>query len=209
MSGFTEGRVIFDRYIDNSLKAQTHVKRSAGVDPVKFNIKDSTNIKLVPLETLLSHTDTKSQLTQYLCRALLHEYADSSESVVVVYGTSTYSNKADVFNHNIGEHSHEETDTLIPMHVLDAFKTDRAIRDIDVYSSDTDVFIFLMDLFATNNIRGNLHFITGKGTEKCKIDIKARCLAVGSERSKGLLGLHALLVQIGEEHLQVYQKVGG
>ena len=70
---------------------------------------------------------------------------------------------------------------MIPMHVLDEFKTHGAIRDIDVHSSDT----------ATNNNRGKLHFIIGKGTEKRKIDIKARCLAVGSERSKGLLGLHA------------------
>ena len=39
MSGYTEGRVIFDRYIDNSLKVQTRGKRSAGVDPVKFTSK--------------------------------------------------------------------------------------------------------------------------------------------------------------------------
>ena len=58
--GYDESRVIFDRYIDNSLKAQTRGKRSAGIDPVKFDIKDSTNIKLVPLKTLLSHNETKS-----------------------------------------------------------------------------------------------------------------------------------------------------
>jgi len=33
--------------------------------------------------------------------------------------------------------SHEEADTLIPMHVLDASKPDGDIRDIDVYSPDT------------------------------------------------------------------------
>ena len=80
---------------------------------------------------------------------------------------------------------------MIPMHELDECKTDGVIRDIDVHSSDTDVFVFLMDLFATNNNRGKLHFITGKGTEKRKMDIKAKCLAVENERSKGLLGLHA------------------
>ena len=64
--GYDESCVIFDRYIDNSLKAQTRGKRSAGIDPVKFDIKDSTNIKLVPLKTLLSHNKTKSKLTEYL-----------------------------------------------------------------------------------------------------------------------------------------------
>ena len=50
---------------------------------------------------------------------------------IVVDETSKYSNIADVLNPNIGEHTHEEADTLIPMHVLDECKTDGAIRDID------------------------------------------------------------------------------
>ena len=191
MSSYREGRVIFDRYIENSLKAQTRGKMYAGVDPVKFDIKDSTNTKLVPLKSMLSHTETKSKLTEYLGKALLQEYADSSKSLVVIYGTSTYSNKPDVCYPNIGEHSHEEADTLIPMHVLNASKTYGGIRDIDVYSPDTDVLIFLMNFFSSNNIPGELHFITGKGKAKRTIDIRARCLAVGSEKSKGLLGLHA------------------
>jgi hypothetical protein len=63
MSDYNEGRVIFDRYINNSLKDQTRGKRSAGAEPVKFDIKDSTNIKLVPLKTLLSHIETKARLS--------------------------------------------------------------------------------------------------------------------------------------------------
>lgn len=43
VSEYDQGRVIFDKYIDNSLKDQTHDKRSTGVDPVKFDIKDLTN----------------------------------------------------------------------------------------------------------------------------------------------------------------------
>ena len=187
LSGYDEGRVIFDRYLNNSLKAQTRGKRSGGVDPVKFDIKDSTSIKLVPLRTLLSHIETKSQLTEYLGKALLHEFLESRKRLIVVYGTSTYSNQPDAFAPSIAEHSHEEADTLIPMHVLDASRSDV----IDVYSPDTDVFILLMDLISTNNIQGELYFITGKGTSKRTIDIRARSLAIGNEKSKGLIGLHA------------------
>lgn len=190
-SGYDEARIIFDRYIEKSLKAQTRSKRSTGIDPIKFDIKDSTNIKLVSLKTLLSHNETKDKLTTYLGRALLREYAESNKSVVVVYGTSTYSNKPEVFDPNIRDHTHEEADTLIPLHVLDASKTDRGIKDIDVYSPDTDVFIYLMDLFATNSIPGQLRFITGKGKTKRTVDVGARCAAVGNEKSRGLLGLHA------------------
>ena len=191
MSEYDEGRIIFDRYIEDSLKAQTRGKRSAGIDPVKFEINDSTYIKLVPLPTLLSHIETKSKLTQYLGEALLRDYAESNKRIVVVYGTAAYSNKPDVFDARIGEHSHEEADTLIPMHVLDAFKSNGNICDIDVHSPDTDVFIYLMDMLSTYNITGNLHFITGKGKAKRTIDIRERCTAVGNEKSKGLLGLHA------------------
>jgi hypothetical protein len=92
---------------------------------------------------------------------------------------------------NIIEHSHEEADTLIAMHVLDASKTDGDTQDIDVYSPDTDVFVYLMDLFLSNNIAGQVRFITGKGKAKRTIDIRTRCETVGTEKSKGLLGLHA------------------
>ena len=193
ISRYDEGRVIFDRYIDNSLKAQTRGKRSAGIEPVKFEIKDSTNIKLVPLKALLSHIETKSKLTEYLGKALLRQYSESSKNIVVVYGTAAYSNKQDVFDSNIGKHSHEEADTLIPMHVLDASRprANGDTRDIDVYSPDTDVFIYLMDLFSTQEIPGELRFITGKGKAKRTIDIRARCTALGQEKCRGLLGLHA------------------
>ncbi len=48
-----------------------------------------------------------------------------------------------------------------------------------------------MDLFSANTIPGELQFITGKGKAKRTIDIRGRCAAFGSEKSKGLLGLHA------------------
>ena len=89
ISACEEGRVIFDRYLENSLKAQTRGKRSGGIDPVKFDIRDSTNIKMVPFKTLLSHTETKTKLTEYLGKTLLRAFADSNKSLVVVYGTST------------------------------------------------------------------------------------------------------------------------
>ena len=191
ISEYNEGRIIFDRYEENSLKAQTRSKRCAGIDPVKFDIKDSTNIKLVPLKTLLSHIETKSKLTEYLGKAALRDFADSNKNVVVVYGDCTYCNKENVVHPDIIEHSHEEADTLIPMHVLDASETDGENRVIDVCSPDTDVFIYLMDLLSTYDISARVRFITGKGKAKRTIDVQARCQAVGTEKSKGLIGLHA------------------
>ena len=192
MEGYSEGRIIFDRYIEGSLKAQTRGKRAAGVDPVKFIISDSTNIKLVPLKTLLSHIETKAQLMEYLGKSLLRAFCESNKSLIVVYGTSTHANKPDLFSPNIADHTHEEADTLIPLHVLDAVRQEQNVRDIDVFSPDTDVFILLMDLYANNNFENELCFITGKGTNNRKIDIHGRCSAIGVEKSRGPLGLHNL-----------------
>ena len=44
------------------------------------------------------------------------------------------------------------------MHVLDAYKTDGDIRDIDVYSPGTDIFVLLIDLVTNNNIRKSIFY---------------------------------------------------
>ena len=77
------------------------------------------------------------------------------------------------------------------MHVPEASRADGDIWDIDVYSPDTDVFIYLMDMFSNNYIEGKLCFITGIGKAMRTIDIRARYEALGCEKSKGLLGPHA------------------
>ena len=64
------------------------------------------------------------------------------------------------------------------MHALDASKGDIR-RDVDVYSPDTDVFVYLMDMFSKNDILGEVKFITGKGKAKREIDIRGSCVAVG------------------------------
>ena len=74
LQGYTEGRVIFDRYISNSLKSQTRAKLNVNIESVKFNVYDKTNVKMVLLKTFLSHIETKSQLTEFLGKALLQKY---------------------------------------------------------------------------------------------------------------------------------------
>lgn len=120
MRGYTEGRVMFDCYIDDSLKTATRAKRTGGVDPVKFTIHDTININLVQLKTLLS----------YLGKALLQMFAKRDKCMVIVYGTSTFGNKPNLFEREISDHSHEEADTLIPPHVLDAASKNE--RNVDV-----------------------------------------------------------------------------
>ena len=60
--GFNQIRLVFDRYIDGSLKSRTRHKRTGG-DEVRYHISDETNIENIPLKKLLSHISTKQDLT--------------------------------------------------------------------------------------------------------------------------------------------------
>ena len=58
-----EGRVIFDRYIEGSFKGQTRRKRTKGANPIRYNVSDTMDMKNISMKSLLSHSETKSELT--------------------------------------------------------------------------------------------------------------------------------------------------
>ncbi len=189
-NGYSEGRVIFDRYTTASLKEKTRVKRAGNTEPVKFLIHDSQNIRNVSIKLLLSHSETKAQLTEYLGKRLLEYFAQKTIGLVVVYGTSVHTNKPNLVHPNMMTHGHEEADTQIPLHVIDVTEQSQSVRDVYVWSPDTDVFLLLMDVAATENIPGHLKLLTGRGKYFRVIDVKERCVALGPEKTKGLVGLH-------------------
>ena len=84
---YAEGRVIFDRYITASLKEKTRAKRAGSAHPIKFFIQGQMSIRNVTMKMLLSHSDTKNQLTEYLGKRLLSHFVGSDRGLVVVYGT--------------------------------------------------------------------------------------------------------------------------
>ena len=48
-------------------------------------------------------------------------------------------------------HGHEDADTMIPLHVVDIARESK-LRTIDVWSPDTDVLVFLIDLAANGHL---------------------------------------------------------
>ena len=61
---FDEIRLVFDRYVKDSLKARTRRKRTSCKE-VRYKISDATNICNITLKQLLSHIDTKQDLAIY------------------------------------------------------------------------------------------------------------------------------------------------
>ena len=56
---------MFERYIKESLKARTRGNRTSG-NKIRYNVSDSTKISSISFNSLLSHIDTKQDLTVYL-----------------------------------------------------------------------------------------------------------------------------------------------
>ena len=79
-------------------------------------------------------------------------------------GTTDQINQPHSLAESMSTHNHEEADTMIPLHAIVAIG-DSTLRDIDVWSPDTDVLIVLMDLVAHGRLGAftKLNFLTGKG----------------------------------------------
>ena len=104
-SEYNEVRLMFDRYIHNSLKSKTRDERSKGKTSTHYRINDQTVIKNILLKELLSNIRTKSELTSYLAgKVLAHSKSHSNrfKMFMVTYQTYTLGNIDD----------HKEADTL-------------------------------------------------------------------------------------------------
>lgn len=110
MVGYQEGHVIFDCYLDQSLKDKTCKKRAA--TSREFEIHPEMKLTM-SLKELLSAPRTKKSLTTMLAEHLLQRYSSQcAVRLTVVYHTK-------IKGHDFEEtHSHEEADTIIAHQVM-------------------------------------------------------------------------------------------
>jgi len=114
---YDEIRLIFDRYVQGSLKHKMTAKRTGG-NEVQYHVDDTVNLANIPLKQFLSHIQTKSELTDYLADKTLKHFSQHQVSFTVVSGTEAKSNNASLYE-NLKQHDHEEANTLIILHCLD------------------------------------------------------------------------------------------
>ena len=177
MKGYTEGRVLFDQYLGQSLKTNTRKKRGDSDNSPTFHIHSDMKIVKLSLKELLASSRTKTELTEYLSLYLIQNFSTDEKNLIVSYGSRVTANKSDLTD--LCDHAHEEADTQIPLHVLDIVQKDPK-NIVEVWSPDTDVLLLLMDLAAS--IEGKfctLSLLTGKGNKYRTIDIfervKSKC----------------------------------
>ena len=85
MKGYTEGRIIFERYLKVSLKNKTRAKSAANLSSIQFIVHEEMSIAKVTMKELLASAKTKSQLTELFAKALLEAFKGSSQDLIVSY----------------------------------------------------------------------------------------------------------------------------
>ena len=68
--GFSEVRVIFDRYVASSLKSYTRTTRRAG-DSIQYKMHDKSKIGHLETKEFLANNETMNDLIQYLAEKLV------------------------------------------------------------------------------------------------------------------------------------------
>ena len=79
-----------------SLKTATRTKRQAGQVPIMYHITDETRMKKIPMKRLLSHDQTKAQLTNYFSKKLIQTPQDGGRRVVVPWENKCEATHKDV-----------------------------------------------------------------------------------------------------------------
>ena len=107
LTGFNEGRIIIDRYLEQSLKNKMRQKRA--VTSTEYKVHPKMKLFSMPLQELLSSSKTKAACQHIFIfqRARLHI---SKTMLVVAYYTKIRGRDFEEV------HTHEEADTLIPNH---------------------------------------------------------------------------------------------
>ena len=184
---FEEVILVFDTYRAGSLKNTTRHNRRRGRDPVKYQVRDETNIRHITLRQFLSHDETKAELTEYLAKKTLNYNKDSPKLIIVSAAGHTRSNR-DVGH--FPDNNHEEADTLmiclgVSETERNSLSSERETLSLTFFSPDTDVLVLIIanyDLLPKNT---SISMTSGV------LEIEPLWVALGPDRAKALPGLHA------------------
>ena len=182
---FHEVRLVFDRYIEGSLKERTREKRSGG-KATRYIIKDSTSLVGVKMKELLSHILTKKDLTIYLAEHCVDVLSKVGKQFVVVFDTKCITNIPQ-YPEELLQHNQEEADTLILFQAKNVTDLD-PFTDFYVISSDTDVLLIL--IYYYHQLYASSTFQTGSGNNERDIEIRKMHESIGPLHAKAILGFH-------------------
>ena len=175
--------IIWDRYIPNSLKAQTREKRGSGVRRrVEADVRLSANWgEFLKLES------NKTELFQYLAQQTTMLTCESNKCILSTSDTLVLSSSVDV-TPQISPCTHEEADTRLILHVSDCVR--QGADKIIIRTVDTDVVVLAVSNFRRLGI-SEMWISFGVGKQYRYIPIHDMVRALGDEKAQTLHVFHA------------------
>ena len=181
---YDEVHLIFDDYtISNSLKTATRKKRLGQSVSVHYKIDDSSKIQHLTMKRLLSHVQTKDELTVYLANKIFDYALSAKKNIVVAYRQ----NVCYTTENNYEASSHEEADTKIIFHALAV--SNYGVSKLGIYSPDTDVLILFLRRYP--DLAKNTSFVIGAGRHQRILQLGPIFHAIGPIKIAALPGVRA------------------
>lgn len=143
------------------------------------------------MKDLLSHNNTKNDLTEYLSVKLMKSATFESKNLIVSWHNTCFSNKKGHLEHLAS--TQEEADTKLILHSLAAAKehsTSRESLTITVCSPDSDVFFLLLKYY--DDFSCHITFQTGSGSKRRDITVSSVASVLSKVQREALLAMHAL-----------------
>ena len=178
--------MVFDRYMENSLKASTRAKRGTGC---RRKVSGSAKIPM-KWKQFLANSINKTELFMFLSEKISQMVVPHGKSVYVTAEEKVFS----VCNGTeMGICSHEEADTRMLVHMRHAIECGhRKFRFVTV---DTDVVVIIISNFhLLSNIADsplNVSVAFGFGNNLKYFNIHRMCLGLGKDVSRALIAFHS------------------
>ena len=176
--------IIWDRYIENSLKAQTRNKRGKGVRRrVQAHVRLPAN-----WGEFLKVDSNKTELFLYLAEQTTNLPCETNKCILSTSDILVLSSSVDVMSH-ISPCTHEEADTRLILHASDCAR--QGVDKIMLRTVDTDVVVLALSTFSRLAI-SVMWIAFGVGKQFRYIAIHDIVSALGDEKSQVLHVFHAL-----------------
>jgi hypothetical protein len=180
--------LVFDQYIEGSLKASARAKRGQGMRR-RVNAESR-----VPKQwhNFLREDENKAELFHYLAEYVIADVektaVDEGKQVISTKGVQVLNVLPDANIHELAPCSHEEADTRILLHVEHAGR--HGLKRVMIRTMDTDVLVLAIGKYSKLSLEELwVSFGTGKGLKYFPVHTIATRL--GDDRARALPGFHA------------------
>ena len=177
--------IVWDQYLPNSLKAHTREKRGRARG-IRRKVAAATKLP-GNWQDFLRDDKNKHELFEFLSNTVsCHEYPEG-KLVIITAGEGVKSN---FFHFNMSACSHEEADTRIMIHLLNAIEL--GSRKVNIRTVDSDVIIILIGKFF--EIKDKIEDVCvtfGTGKNLVHYSIRRIYNELGDSKSKAFLFFHA------------------